>query len=121
MKQLLCRAKLPQKQTIRTRTSIRENHRGVTRCNKGLGRNNCSVCPILTKNPKAVVKEVKIHSSGEIVKIEGRLNCKSKSFLYVLESSKTAKDPGAPPSQYVGQSGGTVATRLQGHIRSIED
>ena len=49
------------------------------------------------------------------------MNCKSKSFLYVLESSKTPKGPGAPPSQYVGQSGTTVASRLRGHVKSIEE
>ena len=121
IKQLLCRAKLPQAHTIRTRASIRENQRGVTRCNKGLNRNNCRACPIITRAPQDVVKEIKIHSSREVVKVEGKMNCKSKSFLYVLESSKTPKGPGSPPSQYVGQSGATVATRLAGHVRSIEE
>ena len=96
VKQLLCRAKLPQARTVNTRASIRENQRDV-------------------------IRETKIHSSGETVRVEGKLNCKSKSFLYVLESSKTPKGPGSPPSQYVGQSGTTVATRLRAHIRSIED
>jgi hypothetical protein len=121
VKQLLCRAKLPQAHTIKTRATARENQRGITRCNKGLDRNNCRACPVLTKAPQDVIKEVKIHSSGKVVKVEGKLNCKSKSFLYVLESSKTPKGPGSPPSQYVGQSGTTVATRLKAHIRSIED
>jgi hypothetical protein len=114
VKQLLCRAKPPQAHTNKTQASIRENQGSVTRCNKGLNRNNCRACPVLTMAPQDVMKEVKIHSSSGIVKVEGKLNCKSKSFLYVLEPSKTSKGPGSPPSQYVGQSGSTVATRLGG-------
>ena len=121
IKQLLCRAKLPQVHTIKTRASIRENQRGITRCNKGVDRNTCSACPILTKSPQEVVREIRIHSSGKVVQVEGKLTCKSRSFLYVLESSKTPKGPGSPPSQYVGQSGTTVANRLRGHVRSIEE
>jgi hypothetical protein len=43
---------------------------------------------VLTKAPQDVIREAKIHSSGETVRGEGKINCKSKSFLYVLESSR---------------------------------
>ena len=55
------------------------------------------------------------------MKVEDKINCKSKLFLYVLESTKTPKGPGSPPSQYVGQSGQTVSRRLGAHVKSIED
>ena len=71
--------------------------------------------------PKEVIKEVKVHSSQKTVKVEDKINCKSKSFLYVLEPTKTPKGPGSPPSQYVGQSGQTVSRRLGAHVKSIED
>ena len=65
-------------------------------------------------------KEVKIHSSQKTVKVEDKINSKFKSFLYVLESTKTPRGPGSPPSQYVGQSGQTVSRRLGAHVKSMK-
>jgi ribosome modulation factor len=113
LKQLLCRAKLPKKRGVNTRAGDRENTRGVSRCNKGRGRKQCGCCPYLTQRPSQVVKEVKVHSSGEVLKIEDRINCQTKSFLYLLQSDKN-------PLQYAGQSGGTVARRAQQHANDIE-
>ena len=67
----------------------------------------------LTSSPKEVVKEIKINSSGETVKIEEKINCKTKSFIYVLQSEKD-------PKQYGGQSGASVATRAKQHAYDIE-
>ena len=121
IKQLLCRSKLPPARNINTRASARENQRGITRCNKGLNRNTCSFCPILTSSPREVIKEVKVHSSGQTIQIEEKINCKTKNFLYLVESKKTPKGPGSPPSQYAGQSGNTVKGRGKQHLDSIED
>ena len=60
-----------------------------------------------------MIKEVKIHSSGEVLKIEDRINCQTKSFLYVLQSEKD-------PRQYAGQSGAKVAQRTQQHVNDID-
>ena len=121
IKQLLCRSKVPPVRNINTRATARENQRGVTRCNKGLNRNNCRSCVILTSNPREVIKEVKVHSSGQTIQIEEKINCKTKNVLYLLESRKTPKGPGAPPSQYAGQTGATAGTRVGQHANSIDD
>ena len=121
IKQLLCRSKLPPPRNINTRATARENQRGITRCNKGLNRNSCRTCPILTSNPREVIKEVKVHSSGQTIQIEEKINCKTRNFLYLLESKRTPKGPGSPPSQYAGQSGNTVGGRSTQHVNSIED
>ena len=60
--------------------------------------------------------------SGEIPKfggwwrlwIEDKIDCKTKSFLYVLQSDKD-------PRQYCGQSGKTVACRTLQHAGDIEN
>ena len=49
-----------------------------------------------------------MHSSGETIKIEDRINCKTKSIIYAAQSDKN-------PKQYGGQSGGTVARRTLQH------
>ena len=121
IKQLLCRSKVPPVRNINTRATARENQRGVTRCNKGLNRNNCRSCLILTSNPREVIKEVKVHSSGQTIQIEEKINCKTKNVLYLLESRKTPKGPGSPPSQYAGQTGATAGTRVGQHANSIDD
>ena len=68
----------------------------------------------MTKSPKEVVKELKINSSGQTVRIEDTINCKSKSFIYVLQSEKD-------PKQYCGQSGSTVGRRTLQHASDIEN
>ena len=113
LKQLLCKARLPSRRGADTRAGDREVTRGVSRCNRGRGRRQCGACPYLTLRPNQVVKEVRIHSSGETIRIEDKINCKTKSFLYVLQSDKD-------PRQYAGQSGGTVAQRTQQHANDIE-
>ena len=105
---------------MNTAMAARQLQNGVTRCNKGLGRNQCSACLYFTSTPNEVVKEVKVHSSGQVIKVEGKLNCKT-TFLYILESSKSSKGPGDPLNQYVGQSGARVMDRLGQHRRSIEN
>ena len=114
LKQLLCKAKLPKPRPVNTRAALRENWRGVRRCNNGRGRRQCGACPYLTKQPNQVVKEIKIHSSGETIKIEDRIDCRTRSFLYVLESDKD-------PHQYTGQSGGIVAKRTLQHVNDIDN
>ena len=86
-----------------------------------MNRNSCRTCPILTSNPREVIKEVKVHSSGQTIQIEEKINCKTRNFLYLLESKRTPKGPDSPPSQYAGQSGNTVGGRSTQHVNSIED
>ena len=86
-----------------------------------MNRNSCRTCPILTSNPREVIKEVKVHSSGQTIQIEEKINCKTKNVLYLLESRKTPKGPGSPPSQYAGQTGATAGTRVGQHANSIDD
>ena len=46
--------------------------------------------------------------------IEDPINCKTKSCIYVLQSDKS-------PSQYAGQSGGTIGRRALQHANDIEN
>ena len=110
LKQLLCKTKLPKKKLINTRSSDRRNKNGVSRCNKGNGRKQCEACPYLTKHPNQVIK---MHSSGETIKIEDPINYKTKSIIYAAQSDKN-------PKQYGGQSGGTVARRTLQHANDIQ-
>ena len=63
------------------------------------------------KRPKDTIKFVKV--KDKVIRIEGQINCKTKSFLYILWSKK------APHKVYGGQSGATVAKRLGQHRRDI--
>ena len=113
LKQLLIRAKLPKTRPLNTRASVRENARGVTRCNKGSGRNQCGGCAYITRSPREVIKEVKMNSTGEVLQIADKMNCKTRGVIYVLQSDKD-------PKQYAGQTGGTVETRSKQHAYDIE-
>ena len=114
LKQLLVRAKLPKVRQANTRAAERVNKNCVRRCNNGNGRTQCKACPYLTKRPGQVIKELKIHSSGETISIEDAINCKTKSVLYALESDKN-------PRQYAGQAGGTVGRRTLQHANDVEN
>ena len=100
LKQMLVKVKLPRARPVNTRQGERENRRGVSRCNRGTGRNQCGACAHLTDSPREVIKQVAIHSSGEVIQIQDQINCKTKSVLYLLQSRKD-------PSQYAGQTGAT--------------
>lgn len=113
VKQLLVKAKLPRVRPVNTRAGVRENRRGVTRCNKGTGRNQCGGCVYLTRSPREVVKEVKMNSTGEVVKIEDKMNCKTRGCIYVLQSDRD-------PRQYGGQTGATIETRAKQHAYDID-
>ena len=77
-------------QDSHTRVGVRENRRGVTRCSRGTGRNQCGACHYLTSSPREVVKEVTIHSSGE----QSRLKTKSTAGQGpVSMSSSQSKTP----------------------------
>ena len=116
IKQLLCRSKVPPVRNINTRATARENQRGVTRCNKGLNRNNCRSCLILTSNPREVIKEVKVHSSGQTIQIEEKINCKTKNVLYLLEEdvkrSRLATKPVCRPDRSNSRDKGGAARQL---------
>ena len=115
LKQMLVKAKLPKARPINTRQGERENRRGVTRCNRGTGRNQCRSCPHLTDSPREVVKEVTIHSTGETIQIQDQINCKTKSCLYVLQSKKDPRK-----RQYAGQTGAEIGTRTNQHGGDID-
>ena len=54
-----------------------------------------------------------MNSSGEVVKIEDEMNCKTRGCIYVLQSDKD-------PRQYGGQTGGTIETRAKQHAYDID-
>ena len=60
-----------------------------------------------------MIKEVAIHSSGEVIQIEDQINCKTKSVLYLLQSRRD-------PRQYAGQTGATIGTRTMQHGGDID-
>ena len=60
----------------------------MTRCSRGTGKCQCGASHYLTSSPREVVKEVITHTSGKTIKIEDEINCKTRSCLYVLESTK---------------------------------
>ena len=64
IKELLCRVKLPPVRRIATRAAGQEARSGLTRCNKGLGRNGCSACPYITERHNQVIRSVRIHNTG---------------------------------------------------------
>ena len=68
----------------------------------------------LMRSPRDVIKELKINSSGEVVRIEDKINCETKGCVYVLQSEKD-------PRQYCGQSGASVARRAKQHAYDIEN
>ena len=111
---MLVRAKLPKPRPVNTRLAANRNMNGVTRCSKGTGKNGCKACPLLTKHPREIIKEIKVNSSGETIKVEGKINCKTKNILYILQSQKN-------PKQYGGQTGKEAGQRALGHGRDIEN
>ena len=116
LQNLLCRARLPPVRRMNTRAGAEHNRNGVSRCNKGLARTGCVACPFITSRPNEIIKSVTLHSTGEVVPVEGRLNCKSQGgFLYLLWSSK------APAKQYLGSSAREPRVRLGEHRRDIEN
>ena len=115
LKQMLVKAKVPKVRPANTRAGERENRRGVSRCNKGTGRNQCGKCHYFTDHPREVVKEVIVSSTGEKIRIEDQINCKTKSCIYLLQSKN---DP--TQRQYAGQTGGAMGTRAGQHAYDID-
>ena len=114
IKELLCCARLPPARRMNTRTEGQEARNGLTRCNKSLGRNGCTACPFITSRHNQVIKSVKVHSTGQEIPVEGRINCKSSGgHLYLLWSSKD------PTKQYLGSSNREPRERLREHRRDI--
>ena len=114
IKELLCKAKLPPVRRIATRAREEEARSGLSRCNKGLGRNGCSACPFITLRPNQVIRSVKIHTTGQEVQVEGRITCKTGGgYLYLLWSKK------APAKQYLGSSSREPRMRLGEHRRDV--
>ena len=113
LKQMLVKAKLPKARVVNTRLGERENRRGVSRCNRGTGRAQCAACVHLTSSPREVIKEIKVHSSGKVIRIEDQINCKTKSCLYLLQSTKD-------PKQYAGQSGSSIGRRTLQHACDVD-
>ena len=97
-----------------TRTARREGGNGLTRCNKGLNRNECATCPFITLKPSEVIKKVTI-GNGKEIEVKGKLNCKAPGFVIVLWSMK------APEKAYLGSSSRRPKDRLREHKYSIEE
>ena len=116
VKELLCRARLPPDVEVNTRSRAELARSGVSRCNKGLARKGCVACPYITSRPSEVIKTVTLHSTGQVVQVEGKMNCKTRGgYLYLLWSSK------APAKQYIGSSDREPRVRLGEHRRDIEN
>ena len=116
IKEMLCRARLPPDVKVTTRSRAELARNGVSRCNRGLARQGCMACPYITSRPSEVVKTVTIHSTGQVLEVEGKLNCKTREgYLYLLWSSK------APAKQYIGSSDRQPSVRLGEHRRDIEN
>jgi hypothetical protein len=116
LKDILTRAKLPPARNA-TRHGTQETRHGVTRCNKGKGRRGCAMCPYITDRPAEVVREVKMPPSGQVERVQGRLNCNqggSGGFLYLAICAKSG-------AGYLGESGrDQPVARFQEHRRSVE-
>ena len=62
-----------------------------------------------------MIKSVTLHSTGQVVQVEGKMNCKTRGgYLYLLWSSK------APAKQYIGSCDREPRFRLGEHRRDIE-
>ena len=115
IKELLCRARLPPVRKVATRAGEQEARSGLSRCNKGLARNGCAACPIITSRPNQVIRSVRIHTTGQEVQVEGSITCKTRGgYIYLLWSKK------APAKQYLGSSAREPRKRLGEHRRDIE-
>ena len=92
----------------------RRSSLGLSRCNKGLGKTDCLCCPFVTSRPNEVIKSVKIFNTGQIIKIDQEINCKTQGgFLYLLWSEK------CPEKQYLGSCLQEPRDRLGQHRRDI--
>ena len=100
---------------INTRATDEEARNGVSRCNKGLGRRGCTECSTITSKPAEVIKYVTVHNTKQRIKVEGKINCKTKGFLYMLWSRKM------PAMQYLGSSEQEVRRRLGQHKGDIQN
>ena len=111
VKEMLCKAKLPQKQTkIRTRSSAADKRAGFKRCAKP----RCPMCPFTgdAADGKRVIREIKVKSSDTILPLKHDMNCQTKNCIYMLTCLKDGQ-------QYVGQTGRTVAKRFAEHRDSM--
>ena len=113
IKELLCRAKLPPNRPIKTREEAEKFKNGITRCSKGKGKGGCLACSYITSTPREIVKSVRIYNAGGEIPVQGRLNCKTEGFLYVLWSAKK------PNMQYLGRCSRSVGARFREHRNSI--
>ena len=114
IKELLCRAKLPPAKKVNTRAGDQEARNGLHRCNKGRNRTGCAACPFITSRPAEVVKKIKLFSNKEII-VDGKINCRTRGFLYMLWSTK------APEKLYLGSSCREARERLREHKLDIEN
>ena len=85
----------------------------LSRCSKDLGRRGCVECSFITSKPSQIIKEVSVQNTGQKIKVEGKINCKSRGFLYLLWSRKV------PTMQYIGSSEQEVRRRLGQHKGDI--
>ena len=60
-----------------------------------------------------VVRNVRVFNAGKEIPVQGRINCKTVGFLYLLWSEKN------PEKQYLDRCGHSVAARLREHRNSI--
>ena len=93
-----------------TRVEGEQYKNGITRCNRGKEKGGCAACSIITPRPEEVVREVRVYNTGEDTLVQGRINCKTEGFLYLLWSSKN------PTKQYLGRCGRWVSASIAGQL-----
>ena len=114
----LISARLPGKPSVQTRATTGNKVVGVRNCGRVGRRQLCSLCPHLgeASNPRAVVQQVMIHHSGEIIKITQNITCIDVGCLYLLSCTKHNCR-----KQYIGESGRPIFKRFKEHLDSSED
>ena len=59
------------------------------------------------------MREITIYNTGEKIPIKGRMDCKTRGFLYLVWSNKD------PKVQYLGRCSRQVSDRLMEHRRDV--
>ena len=104
----VCRAMLPPARMGR------QQEDGFKRC----GRAQCRLCPYINLRQGALLKTVRMSSTGVDLAIKGNITCTTSNIIYVGSCQKGDRTcPDRP--QYCGETGKTAEERLVGHRNTI--
>ena len=81
----------------------------------------CRLCPYTGLQPGEVLRTVKISSTGEELRVKGKINCQTSNLIYIGTCAKEDRTRGTCTTrpQYVGETGCTAEERFVGHRNSI--